>query len=186
MQCLAFSGTFGSFPFTDRVQEASSNYEERWHLTSCVWNWDLLGPSQLEYCELLWSRQYLRHPHPPTPTRSQSRASRPLVGRVSRTGSAVMTYLSAVTLAWWGTQRGHQACRKWPKVLGMCEVLEVAQAPHGPRWGRKCSVSRSVMLDSLRPMDCIAHQASLSMEFSRQEYCSWLLFPPGGGVEVKK
>ena len=29
-------------------------------------------------------------------------------------------------------------------------------------------------------MDCVAHQASLSMEFSRQEYWSGLPFPPPG------
>ena len=28
----------------------------------------------------------------------------------------------------------------------------------------------------------VAHQASLSMEFSRQEYLSGLLFPPSGGL----
>ena len=28
------------------------------------------------------------------------------------------------------------------------------------------------------PMDCVAHQASLSMDFSRQEYWSRLPFPP--------
>ena len=32
------------------------------------------------------------------------------------------------------------------------------------------------------PMDCIAHQAPLSMEFSRQEYCSGLPFPPPGDL----
>ena len=31
-------------------------------------------------------------------------------------------------------------------------------------------------------MDCIAHQASLSMEFSRQEYWSRLLFPSPGDL----
>jgi len=39
-------------------------------------------------------------------------------------------------------------------------------------------------------MDCVAHQALLSMEFSRQEYWSGLPFPPpgdlpGSGVEPK-
>ena len=29
-------------------------------------------------------------------------------------------------------------------------------------------------------MDCVAHQASLSMGFSRQEYLNELLFPPPG------
>jgi len=32
------------------------------------------------------------------------------------------------------------------------------------------------------PMDCIAHQAPLSMEFSRQEFWSELPFPPPGGL----
>ena len=33
------------------------------------------------------------------------------------------------------------------------------------------------------PMDCIAaHQAPLSMEFSRQEYWSWVPFPPPGDL----
>ena len=32
------------------------------------------------------------------------------------------------------------------------------------------------------PVDCIAHQAPLSTEFSRQEYWSGLPFPPPGGL----
>ena len=32
------------------------------------------------------------------------------------------------------------------------------------------------------PMDCVAHQASLSMEFSRQEYWSGLPCPPPGDL----
>ena len=32
------------------------------------------------------------------------------------------------------------------------------------------------------PMDYIAHQASLSVEFSRQEYWSGLPFPPPGDL----
>ena len=32
------------------------------------------------------------------------------------------------------------------------------------------------------PMDCIAHQAPLSMEFSRQEYWSGLQFPSPGDL----
>ena len=40
------------------------------------------------------------------------------------------------------------------------------------------------------PMECIAHQAPLSMGFSRQEYWSGLLFPSPGalldpGIELK-
>ena len=42
----------------------------------------------------------------------------------------------------------------------------------------KCeSVSRSVMSDSLRPPWTVAHQAPLSVEFSRQEYWSGLPSP---------
>ena len=32
------------------------------------------------------------------------------------------------------------------------------------------------------PMDCVAHQALLSMEFFRQEYWSGLSFPPPGDL----
>ena len=42
-------------------------------------------------------------------------------------------------------------------------------------------VSHSVVSDSLRPMDC-AHQAPLSMGFSRQEYWSGLPYPPPGSL----
>ena len=42
------------------------------------------------------------------------------------------------------------------------------------------SVNRSVVSDSLRPH--VAHQAPLSMQFSRQEYWSGLAFPPPGDV----
>ena len=46
----------------------------------------------------------------------------------------------------------------------------------------------SVMSDSLRPLWTVAHQAPLSMEYSRQEYCSGLSFPtlghlPNPGIE---
>ena len=46
----------------------------------------------------------------------------------------------------------------------------------------------SAMSDSLRPLWTVAHQASLSMEYSRQEYCSGLSFPtlghlPNPGIE---
>ena len=41
------------------------------------------------------------------------------------------------------------------------------------------SVSHSVLSNSLRPRDYV-HQAPLSMEFCRQEYCSGLPFPPPG------
>ena len=43
--------------------------------------------------------------------------------------------------------------------------------------------SRSVVSDSLRPVDCIvAHQTPPSMGFSRQEYWSGLPFPSPGDL----
>ena len=48
-----------------------------------------------------------------------------------------------------------------------------------PRWTVK-SVSCSVMCDSLQHPWTVAHQAPLSMEFSRQEYWSGLPFPSPG------
>ena len=42
--------------------------------------------------------------------------------------------------------------------------------------------SPSVMSDSFDPMDYIAHQAPLSMGFSRQEYWSGLPCPPPGDL----
>ena len=43
-------------------------------------------------------------------------------------------------------------------------------------------LSRSVMSDSLRPPWTVAHQAPMSMGFSRQEYWSGLPFPPQGAL----
>ena len=50
--------------------------------------------------------------------------------------------------------------------------------------------SRSVVSESLGPPWTVAHQASLSMEISRQEYWNWLPFPlqedlPYPGIEPK-
>ena len=44
------------------------------------------------------------------------------------------------------------------------------------------SVSRPVVSALCDPMDCVAHQALLSMEFFRQEYWSGLSFPPPGDL----
>ena len=38
------------------------------------------------------------------------------------------------------------------------------------------------MSDSVQPVDCSMHQASLPMEFSRQEYWSGLPFPSPGDL----
>ena len=43
-------------------------------------------------------------------------------------------------------------------------------------------VSHSVMSDSLQPHGLVAHQASLSMEFSRHKYWSRLPFPSPGDL----
>ena len=43
-----------------------------------------------------------------------------------------------------------------------------------------CAKSRQSCPTLCNPMDCIAHQAPLSMEFSRQDYCDGLLFPSPG------
>ena len=50
-------------------------------------------------------------------------------------------------------------------------------------------VSRSVMFDSLATLRTVAHQAALSMEFSRQEHWSGLSCAPPGhlpdsGIEL--
>ena len=55
----------------------------------------------------------------------------------------------------------------------------------GRQFSQSESVSHSVMSD---PTDCVAHQAPLSMGFSRQEYWSGLPFPssrdlPNSGIE---
>ena len=42
------------------------------------------------------------------------------------------------------------------------------------------SISCSVMSDTLQPHGLVAHQAPLSMEFSRQEYWSGYPFPSPG------
>ena len=44
-----------------------------------------------------------------------------------------------------------------------------------------CGCTWSVMLDSVTPWT-VAHQAPMSMEFSRQEYWSGLTFPPPGDL----
>ena len=46
---------------------------------------------------------------------------------------------------------------------------------------RTCCVA-SVVSDSLRPLWTVAHQAPLSMEFSRQEYWSGVPCPPPGDL----
>ena len=43
-----------------------------------------------------------------------------------------------------------------------------------------CMLSHSVIANSFVTPWTVAHQAPMSMGFSRQEYWSWLLFPPPG------
>ena len=44
-----------------------------------------------------------------------------------------------------------------------------------------CSIAQSCPA-LCGPMETVVHQAPLSMEFFRQEYCSWLPFPPPGNL----
>ena len=44
-----------------------------------------------------------------------------------------------------------------------------------------CTCTHSVVSDSVTPWS-VPHQAPLSMGFPRQEYWSWLLFPPPGDL----
>ena len=52
----------------------------------------------------------------------------------------------------------------------------------GGSWGCVCVLSSSVVSDSLWPPWIVAHQAPLSMGFSRKEYWSGLPFPPPGDL----
>ena len=45
-----------------------------------------------------------------------------------------------------------------------------------------CMLRRLVVSTLCDPMDCVAHQDLLSMEFSRQEYWSGLPFPSPGDL----
>ena len=56
-------------------------------------------------------------------------------------------------------------------------------------FGKKCALVAQACPTLCDPMDCVAHQVSLSMEFSRQEYWSGLPFPspeelPNPGIEL--
>ena len=56
-------------------------------------------------------------------------------------------------------------------------------------FGKKCVLVAQACPTLCDPMDCVAHQVSLSMEFSRQEYWSGLPFPspeelPNPGIEL--
>ena len=54
------------------------------------------------------------------------------------------------------------------------------QPPGKPQTSYCCCVIRSVLSDSAGPSWTVAHQAPLSMGFSRQEYWSGLPFPSPG------
>ena len=66
--------------------------------------------------------------------------------------------------------------------VSQARALSSCLCPWCPRstWQTLC-LRRSVASDSATPWT-IAHQAPLSMEFSRQEYWSGLPFPPPGGL----
>ena len=75
------------------------------------------------------------------------------------------------------TPRGHQ---------GTCHCIQLAEARSAaqrPAGHRPAHDSRSVTSDSLRPPGLtVAHQAPLSMGFSRQEYWSGLPRPSSGDL----
>ena len=56
-------------------------------------------------------------------------------------------------------------------------VLELSSGQQVTSW-----LSHSVIIQLFVTPQTVAHQASLSMEFSRQEYWSGLPFPPPGGL----
>ena len=65
---------------------------------------------------------------------------------------------------------------KYPESLLKCQIAIVFSNPV-----KYICVSCSVVSDSATPWT-VAHQAPLSMEFSRQEYCSGLTFPSPGDL----
>ena len=65
----------------------------------------------------------------------------------------------------------------FPSVLSVCPCMPVPLSIHSPL----VCVSHSVVSDSVISWT-IAHQASLSVEFSRQEYWSGLPFPSPGDL----
>ena len=73
-----------------------------------------------------------------------------------------------------------------PKIP-LCKVTETIEPMSSIVLGavasflHACPVIQSC-LTLCDPMDCIAHQAPLSMRFSRQEYCSRLPFPSPGDL----
>ena len=85
-----------------------------------------------------------------------------------------------------GRQRVNESTEMCEILPGRDEEIDKNKAGWGDRerpgavWG--AVLSHSVVSDSCNPMDCVAHQAPLSMESSRQEYWSGLPFPSPGDL----
>ena len=75
-------------------------------------------------------------------------------------------------------------CRQHPHLESHSAPLFQSSDSRFFPMGRLCGIlfSHSVMCDSCNPMDCVAHQAPLSMGFFRQEYWSGLPCPAPGDL----
>ena len=82
----------------------------------------------------------------------------------------------------------HEHKPPWPQEQGDIEVSLVAATElrildGGMSFFHACMRAQSVSpVQLLATLRTVAHQASLSLEFSRQEYWSWFPFPTPGGL----
>ena len=67
------------------------------------------------------------------------------------------------------------------EFIFQCHILLSFHTVHGILKARILKLVSQLCLTLCNPMDC-SHQAPLSMEFSRQEYCSGLPFPSPGDL----
>ena len=79
----------------------------------------------------------------------------------------------------WKSRKSAWVRRDFPGLTGRVTALEVL--PHQQYSPTCCMLSHSVVSDSATPWT-VAHQAHLSMGFSRQEQWSGWLFPPSGDL----
>ena len=83
--------------------------------------------------------------------------------------------------AWWAIVHG--VAKSWTRLKRLSTLKTIRRAPHPLShliWSVKVLVSQSCPT-LCEPME-VAHQAPLSMEFSRQEYCSGLPSPSPGNL----
>ena len=90
---------------------------------------------------------------------------------------------------WSGVPSASPKKKKKPKNNNLNKLKKRKRRKGKESWGKlhlikekqNKNTCRSVMSDSATPWT-VAYQAPLSMEFSRQEYCSGLPFPPPGDL----